>query len=284
MSLGLFLLVLVAALASMAAYVLQGSRLDADSAAKEAQLLGGLGDFFIHWFMWAVITPATRLSVRIGLTPDHYNFAGLAFGLLSGTAIGLGRLELGGWALVLTGVCDILDGKVARATASTSVYGDFIDSALDRFVEACVFLGFALFLDGIGPVVSTAALAGSLLVSYTRARGEALGVECKGGLMQRTERLVLLAVACLLDPALTGWFGWRAGSLAVALLAVIAALSFVTAIHRVVWISRRLMISDRAIAAPSPSRTSSLSARPLAMEASPPRSPPRARPRCRRRH
>jgi CDP-diacylglycerol--glycerol-3-phosphate 3-phosphatidyltransferase len=244
MSLGLFLLVLVAALASMAAYVLQGTRLDADSAAKEAQFLGGLGDFFIHWFMWAVIAPATRLSVRIGLTADHYNFAGLAFGLLSGTAIGLGRLELGGWALVLTGVCDILDGKVARATASTSVYGDFIDSTLDRFVEVCVFLGFALFLDGVGPLVATAALGGSLLVSYTRARGEALGVECKGGLLQRAERLVLLSLACLLDPALTARLGWRLGTFATALLAVIAVFSLATVIHRTVWISRRLLASQ----------------------------------------
>ena len=244
LGLGVLLLVFAAAFASMAVYVLQGSRPDSDSAAKKAQFLGGSGDFFIHWFMWAVIAPATRLSIRIGLTPDHYNFAGLAFGLVSGTAIGLGRLELGGWAVVLTGVCDILDGKVARATASTSIYGDFIDSTLDRFVEVCVFLGFALFLDGVGPLVGTAALGGSLLVSYTRARGEALGVECKGGLMQRTERLVLLALACLLDPALTARLGWRLGTFATALLAVIALLSFATVIHRTVWISRRLLASE----------------------------------------
>ena len=259
MSLGLvvLLLTLSAALVSMAVYVVRGSRRDADSAAKQAQFLAGIGDFFIHWFMWAAIAPATRLSIRTGLTADHYNFLGLGFGLLSGAAIGLGRLELGGWALVLTGVCDILDGRVARATATTSVYGDFIDSTLDRFVEVCALLGFVLVLDGVGPIVATTALAGSLLVSYTRARGEALGVDCKGGFMQRAERLVLTALACLLDPVLAARVGWRPGAFATMLLAVIAVSSLATAIHRTVWISQRLLASEASPTVPptSPPRS-----------------------------
>jgi CDP-diacylglycerol--glycerol-3-phosphate 3-phosphatidyltransferase len=228
----------------MGVYSFQGARRDADSAAKNTQFIGGSADFFIHWFMWALVAPATRLSLALGLTPDVYNFAGLAFGLLSGAAIALGQLSLGGWALVLTGVCDILDGKVARATAVTSPYGDFIDSTLDRFVEVFAFLGFVFFLPVAGSLVATAALAGSLLVSYTRARGETLGVDCAGGLMQRSERLVLTSLSCLLDPPLAAWRGWRPGSFVTVSLGVIAVASFVTAIHRTVWISRRLIALD----------------------------------------
>jgi CDP-diacylglycerol--glycerol-3-phosphate 3-phosphatidyltransferase len=236
------LAVLGLALASMAVYALAGRRRDADAAGKGSQFLLGVGDFLLHWFMWA-LGPVERLSLRLGATPDFFNFAGLGCGLLAGLLIGRGDLPLGGWAIALGGVCDILDGRVARARRLDSSYGKFIDSTLDRFVEVFAFLGFAVHLRGFrwGPLVVTAALAGSLLVSYTRARGEALGVLCKEGLMQRAERLVLTCLACLADPAFSAWRGEPPGTLALWTLALIAAGTLLTAAYRTFWIARRLL-------------------------------------------
>ena len=226
---------------SMAVYRRRGSRRDPDLEGKSAQFFGGMGAFLQHWFIWA-IRPATAVSLRLGLSPDFYNFAGLALGLASGVLIACGRLELGGWAIALSGVCDILDGRIARFTNTTSKYGDFIDSTLDRFVEVFAFLGLTVYLAGhaYGPFLAVAALSGSLLVSYTRARGDSLGVDCPGGLMQRAERLVLTLLACLLDRTVCGWLGAPAGTLLIWVLVAIAAGTYVTAVHRTVWIARRL--------------------------------------------
>ncbi len=240
---GLVVLALVfgAAFLSMAVYGLRGRKRDADADGKGAQLFLGFGDFLLHWFLWAV-DPAVGLSLRLGLTPDFYNFAGLALGLVSGLLIAYGELPLAGWAIALGGVADILDGRIARATGVASAYGDFIDSTLDRFVEVFVFLGFVLFLrgHGYGPFLAAAALAGSLTVSYARARGEVHGVTCAGGLMQRGERLVLTCLVCLFEPTLTARLGWPPGTAVQWMLGLIAVTTLVTAAHRTVWISLRL--------------------------------------------
>jgi len=241
LSLLAFLSVLGAALVSLVVYALLEIERDADATRKGSQLFMGSGDFLVHWFMW-VISPAERLALRFHATPDTFNFAGLACGLLSGILIAVGELPLAGWAIALGGVCDILDGRLARALRLDSLYGKFIDSTLDRFVEVFAFLGFAVYLRGFrhGPVVVASALAGSLLVSYTRARGESLGVVCKEGLMQRAERLVLTCLACLVDPALSAWRGWAPGTLLYWVLALIAVGTLATAVYRTVSISRQL--------------------------------------------
>jgi CDP-diacylglycerol--glycerol-3-phosphate 3-phosphatidyltransferase len=233
--------VLLLAVLSMGVYALVGSRRDADAERKGSQFLLGVGDFLVHWFMW-VLRPAERVSLALGLTPDFYNFAGLALGALSGIFIAVGRLDLGGWAIALGGVADIMDGRIARARGLVSPYGTFIDSTLDRFVEVFALLGFVYYLRGhdAGPLLAAAAMAGSLLVSYTRARGESVGVLCKEGLMQRAERLVLLFLVCLFDAPLAARFGWAPGTASVWVLGLIAAGTFLTAAHRTVWIARRL--------------------------------------------
>ena len=126
--------------------------------------------------MWA-ITPLERALLAAGFGPDSMNAGGLLFGLLSGVLIGLGQLEAGGWAIALSGICDILDGRLARAREVASSYGNFIDSTLDRFVETFAFLGFAVYFAGwpYGPLVVAAGLGFSLLVSYAQARGETVG-------------------------------------------------------------------------------------------------------------
>lgn len=244
----LVLLVVIGALvATMIAYFLLGHRRDADAERKNAQFAGGLGDFLLHWFLW-LVAPLATLSIRAGLTADFYNFAGLGFGLASGTALALGRLDLGGWALVLSGVCDILDGRIARATRATSPYGAFIDAVLDRFIELAFFVGFAWFLRGtpLGAVGAALALGGSFLVSYARAVGESLGVECTGGLMQRGERLSLLSLACLTDQPVSAWLGRPEGTLLLGVAYLIGVSGVLTAIHRTIWISRRLVSMPKA--------------------------------------
>jgi len=230
-----------AAFLSMAVYAAIRPARDADATRKETRFLLGIGDFLVHWFLW-VLSPAERVSLSMGLTPDFFNFAGLASGLASGVALGLGRLELGGWAMALGGIADIMDGRVARARNLASPYGKFIDSTLDRFVEAFVFLGLvAYFRDrSTGAFLAAAALAGSLLVSYAQARGETVGMSGSGGLMQRAERLVLMCLACVLDPSLSAWCGWPEGTAVFWVLAVMAVGTFATAIHRTLWIAQRL--------------------------------------------
>jgi len=236
-----FLTILGLLFVSMAVYGLRGPKTDADQEQKGGQLFGGAGDFLLHWFMW-LIAPLTRFSLQRGLTADFYNYLGLILGLASGAFIAVGRLELGGWAIALCGVADILDGRIARATGVASSYGDFIDSTFDRFVEVAAFLGFAVYLRDrwIGMMLASAAMGGSLIVSYARARGEVLGVNCTGGLMQRGERLVLTALVCLFDPGVTAWLGWPPGTLAIAMLALIAATTMMTAVQRTIWIAARL--------------------------------------------
>jgi CDP-diacylglycerol--glycerol-3-phosphate 3-phosphatidyltransferase len=181
---------------------------------------------------------------RLGLTADFYNFAGLALGGLAGLAVALGQLEIGGWALVLSGVADILDGRIARATGATSRYGAFIDSLLDRFIELFFFVGFAFLArhSPNGAVAATLALGASILVSYARAMGESLGVECTGGLMQRGERLALLSLGCLADRSLSAALGQTTGAVLTGVAYFIGATSLATAVHRTVWIARRLRI------------------------------------------
>lgn len=234
--------VLGVAMASMPVFaVTRGGRKDPDAERKGSRFLLGVGNFLIHWFMWA-IGPVERLLVRLGATPDHMNAGGLVFGVLSGILIGLGHLEAGGWAIALAGVCDILDGRLARAQQLASPYGKFIDSTLDRFVETFAFLGFAVYFGGqsLGGLVVAAGLGGSLLVSYAQARGETVGVSGSGGLMQRAERLVLQILACLFDPTISRAMGWEEGTLLFGVLVLIAVGSMGTAVYRTVWIARKL--------------------------------------------
>jgi phosphatidylglycerophosphate synthase len=234
--------VVALALLSMSVYALvRRAPQDPDAVKKGTQLFLGVGDFLVHWFMWAV-GPAERRLLRMGAGPDLMNAGGLVLGLLSGVFIGRGSLELGGGAIALAGVCDILDGRLARAQKVASPYGKFIDSTLDRFVETFAFLGFVVYFRErpLGAFLAAAGLAASLLVSYAQARGETVGVSGSGGLMQRAERLVLTTLGCLFDPWASRALGRPEGTVLLWVLGVIAVGAFATAVYRTAWIALRL--------------------------------------------
>lgn len=241
------LMFLAIALASMLVYAAFGTKQDKDAKEKGTQFLMGLGNFLVHWFMWA-IGPIERVSLRAGLTPDFFNWLGLVLGAGAGGLFAAGHLGSGGVIILMGGICDVMDGRIARAHKITSSYGAFIDSTLDRFVEVFAFLGLVFFLrhHTWGPLLAAAGITGSLLVSYTRARGESQGVLCKEGLMQRAERIALLVFAAFFDGPITLSFGWAEGSVVMVVLCVITLGTFITAFHRTLWIGMRLRERDQA--------------------------------------
>jgi CDP-diacylglycerol--glycerol-3-phosphate 3-phosphatidyltransferase len=210
---------------------------DANVAARPASAL--FGYWVRNWMIW-VLSPLERALVRGRVSPDLLNYAGLALGVLAGAAFIARQLPLAGWTIALGGICDILDGRVARARGMSSAYGKFLDSTLDRFAETFTFVGVAWYLSGTAwlAVATLVALGGSMLVSYTRARGETVGASFAGGLAQRAERVVVLAIATLLEPTVPGALAWSVVAIALASLG--------TAIYRTVVIARALRTGSPA--------------------------------------
>jgi len=190
---------------------------------------------------WAapVLDPVTQRLVRAGVHPHALTIAGFLVTCGAGWAFATGALTLAGALVLLGGAFDLFDGRVARAGGQASVFGSFFDSTLDRLSEVVVFLGLLHFYlrppptrDALMLSAVLLALAGSLLVSYTRARAEGLGLDCKVGLMQRAERVLLLGGAALL-------FGRRWNGVVLdAVLLAMAVLTHATALQRMLWIHR----------------------------------------------
>jgi CDP-diacylglycerol--glycerol-3-phosphate 3-phosphatidyltransferase len=203
-----------------------------------------LGRWVRDWAVW-VLGPLERALVARSVSPTLLNFVGALAGLGAGVAFGGARPALAAWLLALGGISDILDGRVARARGLVSRRGAFLDSTLDRFAETATFVGLAWLLAGSPwrTAVVAAALGGSLLVSYTRARGEALGAPFVGGLMQRPERVLLLIVGGLLEPA-AGRLGWAPGTVLTAVATIVACGTLATAVHRAAGVARRLAETD----------------------------------------
>lgn len=210
-------------------------------------IAAGVRDGFV-----AVIRPMMDAMVRRRVHPNLITTLGFLVTVGAGIAFFLGHLRTGGALIIVGGICDIFDGYVARGTGLASAFGSFYDSTLDRVSEILVFLGiFSLYSGGhpdMGPpwmvYVVALAMAGSLMVSYTRARAEGLGIDCKVGFMQRPERIVLLGLS-------TMFFGtmWKGAVLTWVLIAM-AVLTNFTAFQRIVWVYRYTRVP--ANAAPTP--------------------------------
>lgn len=221
------------------ALVSRGRELDVDVARRPTTIL--LGFWVRDWLMW-VISPIERALVSARVSPDVFNYLGVVFGAAAGIAYSVSELGLAGWMILLGGASDIFDGRIARARGISNQRGAFLDSTLDRFAETFAFVGIAVFYEGQPWAAASVALAlgASLLVSYTRARGEALGVQCRGGVMQRAERLVLLAVASIADGAITSRAGLPRGTVLAIAVGAIAVGATGTAFYRTVVIARKL--------------------------------------------
>ena len=238
--------VLATAVLSMPVYVLTGASKRPDALTSGAQGTFVLGSFVRSWFYWTV-SPVVRASLAVGLGPTFYNLLGVAFGIGAGVAFASGNVTLGGWGVLLGGMADVLDGRIARAGGLADARGVFLDSTLDRFAEIGAFVGLAVLFRSSSFTLAMVVIAmgGSLLVSYARARGESQGVVCKFGVMQRAERLLLLGLGGLLDPTVSRlWGADTVGTLLVPVLGLVAVGTVGTAIFRTVWIARALRASD----------------------------------------
>jgi CDP-diacylglycerol--glycerol-3-phosphate 3-phosphatidyltransferase len=174
------------------------------------------------------------------LTPDMLTLTGLALCLAGAVLVGFeGRNEMlffwvGGVLFVVGSIADILDGALARAASKGTVFGAFLDSSFDRVGEAAILaaIGLVFMHDGneIALAATFAAVTGSFLVSYTRAKAESLGLRGDVGFGSRVERVVLIAVGLGLGP--WGWLQWP--------IYALAAMAWVTVLQRMLFVRRQL--------------------------------------------
>lgn len=144
---------------------------------------------------------------RTGLTPDHLTVLGLLIAVGAATAIGFGHLKLGLLLVVLAALPDLFDGALAKASNTSSQRGAFFDSTIDRFADALLFGGVSWHFATSGEppyivMLPFAVMALSSVISYMRAKAESLGLDAKGGLMERAERIIALCLGLLFEPLL----------------------------------------------------------------------------------
>jgi CDP-diacylglycerol--glycerol-3-phosphate 3-phosphatidyltransferase len=185
------------------------------------------------------LQPVGRNLRRTGITADHLTAFGIVMAAAAAISIGAGALRLGFLFGVFTALPDVLDGAVAKATGTSSRRGSFFDSVADRFTDAILFAGVAWYLSTThtGPIVvlPLAVLGLSMLISYERAKAEALGFQARGGLMERAERLAALGIGVLFE------------TLLVPVLWVMLVLTAFTAVQRfvVVWRQASAEVPER---------------------------------------
>jgi CDP-diacylglycerol--glycerol-3-phosphate 3-phosphatidyltransferase len=173
-----------------------------------------------------LLTSIVSPLARVGISPNVLTLVGFLAMLGVAVVLALGYELLGGILIVVVGLFDALDGALARSTGQTTTFGAFFDSTLDRFAEIALYLGLLYLYRGdlMAVLIIYLAITGSLMVSYTRARAEGLGLECKVGLFTRLERLATLVVGLLVGRTTLA-------------LAVVAVFSNFTAVQRMwhVW-------------------------------------------------
>ena len=164
---------------------------------------------------------------RLGLNANTVTVLGCAIQVAVGVLLAYGYQPLGGALLALGAACDAIDGTLARMMGGATKFGAFLDSVLDRISEAALFLGLGWWYmtrgDYVVAMMAFLAIVGSILVSYARAKSEAIGVECKVGFFTRVERVVLLVVVLL--------FGWTPIG-----MWIMAIGTLLTAAHRILHV------------------------------------------------
>lgn len=194
-----------------------------------------------------IVEPFGNLLARLSVHPNVLSLAGLTLSIVAGLVYSTGSFFWAGWVVVLAGTCDVLDGQVARQTGKGSRFGAFFDSTLDRFGEVFIFLGLAWYFSDRHQspwvvLVIILTIAGSFMVSYTRARAEGLGIDCKVGWMQRPERVTLLIIGSLLAPIPI------IGPILIKVtLLLLAVLSNLTALQRVFYVKNQILKDKEAL-------------------------------------
>jgi CDP-diacylglycerol--glycerol-3-phosphate 3-phosphatidyltransferase len=151
--------------------------------------------------------PVAHLLAKTKITPNILTIIGYGFNVVVAVLIGYNILLAAGLVLLFSGLFDMLDGALARVTGKTSKSGAILDSVLDRFSESTVLIGLVVYYlyvsaSNLGVILVFVTLAGSLMVSYVRSRGESLGLDCKVGFFTRPERVILIAAGLILN----NWF------------------------------------------------------------------------------
>ncbi|MDQ1318372.1 MAG: CDP-diacylglycerol---glycerol-3-phosphate 3-phosphatidyltransferase [Candidatus Poribacteria bacterium] len=190
-----------------------------------------------------ITQPIAKVLAGIGITANALTITGLLFGIAAGVFIALGRLKLAGILILIGGSFDMFDGAVARASNKNTPFGALLDSVVDRYSEGIIFLGLAIYfaMEGsmkdrvYGLIPTCLGLISAFLVSYVRARAEGLKLDCKVGLMQRPERVILLALGVLFQS-----FTIVNVSILIVALWILVILSHITVLQRVAFALRKL--------------------------------------------
>ncbi|HEX2992431.1 MAG TPA: CDP-alcohol phosphatidyltransferase family protein [Anaerolineales bacterium] len=180
-------------------------------------------DYLRLWFKW-VLDPLGGFFNRLGLTPNMVTMLGLAGNAVGAYFLARGEMLTGGLLVLLMTPVDALDGTMARLRGESSDFGAFVDSVSDRYSELIIYGGLLYhFLDlgePIGGLLVFGAAAGSVLVSYVKARAEGLGYQAKVGLLTRVERYLVLAPSLVFNQLYLG-------------LGIIAVFANITALQRI---------------------------------------------------
>lgn len=172
-----------------------------------------------------IILPIARLTGRLGISPNMLTIVGCVLNLGISVLIGMGYLRLGGFLLLPAFAFDALDGAVAREMNRVTKFGAFFDSCLDRISESAVMLALAWWYMSHGiylvTILAIVSIIGAMLVSYTRARAEAIGVDCKVGLFTRVERGLLVIAGLIAGLSSLMLWAMAIGSVATALQRVV---------------------------------------------------------------
>ena len=193
-----------------------------------------------------VLFPIAKALTAIGITANMITLGGLFVNAVAAFFLATGRLILGGILILFGGSFDAMDGVLARFSGKDDVNssGAMLDSVIDRYSEAVIFLGALIYFyhlsNLLGAILVFASVIGSILVSYVRARAEGLQVQCKVGLMQRPERIVLLALGVLAQGIILKFFPHNLslghnGIILVVVFGFLALTSHITVLHRLIF-------------------------------------------------
>ncbi|MDO8527391.1 MAG: CDP-alcohol phosphatidyltransferase family protein [Deltaproteobacteria bacterium] len=197
-----------------------------------------------HWWYWNN-APIANFFIRLRMTPNILTLTGFLMSFVAAFFYAKGLFGYAGWIMMFGATFDLFDGQVARLTGNDSRSGAFFDSVMDRFSEGVIFVGLAFFFrDSWVLFFLLIGMIGSTGVSYTRARGEAVGVDVRKGSMQRPERIVYLGCASIFEPMTTYLlnFVWHMPPpvLVIGAIILIGIMTNVTSIYRMVYVMNEL--------------------------------------------